>query len=98
MTVQLCQHQFTDHTTCEAVALKGQSYCIWHRTANDRLRRAQRVTRKPRRRSVNLTISSHTNVVQHNIQQVIDAMLSDRISNKRAGILLYAIANNLYSG
>ena len=97
MTVQLCQHQFSDHTTCEAVALRNQIYCTWHRTASDRVRRAHRYTRQPRQRRISLTVSKHSNVVQHNIQQVIDAMLSDRISNKRAGVLLYAIANNIYS-
>ena len=96
MTVQLCQHQFSDHTTCEAVALRNLPYCKWHRTANDRIRRANRVTRQPRKRPISLTVSKHPNVVQHNVQQVIDGMLSGRISDRRAGVLLYAIANTVY--
>jgi hypothetical protein len=97
MTVSLCTHQFSDRTSCEAVALRNGPYCQWHRTEADRRRRADRVQRQSRRKRVTLTISKHPSVAQHNVQQVIDAMLADRISNKRAGILLYAIANNLYS-
>ena len=97
MTVQLCKHQFSDRTTCEAVALRDHHYCQWHRTEADRRRRFHRESRRSRRRPISLTISTHPSVMQHNIQQVIDAMLADRISNKRAGILLYAIANNFYS-
>ena len=95
--VQLCKHQFSDHTTCEAVALRNHHYCMWHRTEADRRRRAKRQSSHSRRRPISLTVSTHPKVVQHNIQQVIDAMLSDRISNKRAGVLLYAIANSIYS-
>src|SRR6185369_17669914 len=57
MTVQLCQHQFSDHTTCEAVALRNLLYCKWHRTAKDRLLRADRITRQPRHRPISLTVS-----------------------------------------
>jgi hypothetical protein len=97
MSTPLCKHQFTDRTTCQSVALRGQHYCMWHRTEADRRRRSARVTRLSRRRPISLTISQNPSIAQHNIQQVIDAILADRISDKRAGILLYAIANNLYS-
>jgi len=97
MTVQICKHQFSDRTTCEAVALRNHHYCMWHRTEADRRRRTHRFVRQSRHRRISLTVSTHPNIVQHNIQQVIDAMLSDRISNKRAGVLLYAIANTIYS-
>src|SRR5947209_12907472 len=92
-----CQHQFTDHTTCNGVALHNHSYCMWHRTEADRRRRATRITRGSRQRRISLTLSHDPRVVRHNLQQVIDAMIADRISNKRAGILLYAIANTVYS-
>ena len=97
MAIPLCNHQFSDNSTCRSVALRGLSHCQWHRTENERLRRSERIEGQPRRRSISLTISRHPNVAQHNIQQVIDAMLADRISNKRAGLLLYALSNNIYS-
>ena len=97
MTVNICSHQFTDGTTCEAVAVRNHPYCIWHRTEADRLRRSRRCTRETRRKRIVITVSDHPNVAQHNIQQVLDAMLSNRISDRRAGMLLYAIATTIYS-
>jgi len=97
MAVPTCQHQFSDHTTCNGVALQGHRYCMWHRTEADRRRRATRVIREPRNKRILLTMSKHPSIVLHNLQQVMDAICADRISNKRAGLLLYAITNSMSS-
>ena len=97
MAVPTCQHEFSDHTTCNGVALHGHLYCMWHRTEADRRRRAKRAMRQPRNKRILLTMSNHPNIIQHNLQQVMNAICADRISNKPAGLLLYAITNSMSS-
>jgi hypothetical protein len=93
----MCHHKFSDGTICDCVANHATLYCRWHRTAADRQRRTQRVVRRSRHKPISFTIASNPKVAQHNIQQVLDALLSNRISDRRAGVLLYAIATTIYS-
>jgi hypothetical protein len=97
MSIPTCKHQFSDHTTCNAVAQQGKAYCMWHRTESDRRRRYVRTQRVPRNKRILLTMSNNRYIVSHNLQQVIDAICANRLSNKRAGLLLYAITNSMSS-
>ncbi len=97
MSIPTCQHQFADRTSCDCPAISGEHYCRWHRTEVDRQRRRIRVTCGERRHPLIVTLSRHPNVIQHNIQQVIDAIVRGRISDSRARTLLYAIATTAYS-
>ncbi len=97
MSVHICAHQFSDNTRCQGVAVRGSTYCRWHRLEAERRRRAARVETLPRIRPIRLHISSHPNLVQRNLQVVIDGLVRGTIPPRQAGLLLYGIATSMRS-
>jgi len=83
---------------CGSPALRGRSYYYFHLTYIGRRMRAERVREKAASRGVEAGITplempplEDANSVQMALMQVIDAILHDRIDNKRAGLVLYAL-------
>ena len=91
MPYRTCDHLKEDGVYCSSPALRDQRYCFFH--LNIRARRVQaaraRMHGDPRR--FQMPILDNMHAVQSGIQQVVDAIADDRIDNRRAGLLLYAL-------
>jgi len=82
-----CQHIKTNGTRCGSPALRSRNFCYFHHVAHD-LRRIRR--QRPQAR-FELPLFEDANAIQMAIQQVAEAVLEERIDNKRAGLLLFAL-------
>ena len=91
MPYRTCDHLKEDGLYCSSPALRDQRYCYFH--LNARARRVQaaqaRLHHEPHR--FQLPVFDNMHAVQAGIQQVADALADDRITNRRAGLLLYAL-------
>ena len=91
MPYRTCDHLKEDGIYCSSPALRDQRYCYFH--LNARARRVQaaqaRLHHEPHR--FQLPVLDNMHAVQAAIQQVADALADDRITNRRAGLLLYAL-------
>jgi len=93
-----CEHIKTNGEFCGSPALRGRNYCYFHLTYIGRRLRAERVREKAAAYGVDpgvvpleLPPLEDANSVQMALMQVIDAILHNRIDNKRAGLVLYAL-------
>jgi len=82
-----CEHIKTNGTRCGSPALRSRKFCYFHHVAHD-LRYLRRS--RPQAR-FELPLLEDANAVQMAIQQVAEAVLDERIDNKRAGLLLFAL-------
>lgn len=93
-----CEHIKTNGEFCGSPALRGRNYCYFHLTYIGRRLRAERVREKAASYGVDASVVplelpplEDANSVQMALMQVIDAILHNRIDNKRAGLVLYAL-------
>jgi hypothetical protein len=91
MSFRYCQHVRENGTFCGSGAVKGRSYCYFHlRTRARRLALAQADSQhKPWRPELPPLDDMHA--VQVSLMQVADAVASDAIDPRRAGLMLYAL-------
>jgi hypothetical protein len=91
---RLCKHVFTYGKCCEAPALRGSEYCYWHHGSARRARQRE-VIAGPVAANANTGITipllEDGNSIQVSIQEVIHALLDQRIDHKRASLVLYAL-------
>src|SRR5438067_10580809 len=81
-----CEHIKANGLRCGSPALRERRYCYFHFCAHDLRRRRQH----PNAPFV-LPLLEDANSIQIAIQQVAEAVLEERIDNKRAGLLLFAL-------
>lgn len=81
-----CQHIKTNGTRCGSPALNNRRFCFFHHRASD-LRRLR--LDHPQFRG-EFPLLEDANAVQMAIQEVVGAVLQDRIDLRRAGLLLFA--------
>lgn len=102
-----CQHIKSNGEFCGSPALRRRDYCYFHLTHIGRKLRAERAQEAARRAPepqalrLEIPLLEDANAVQIALIQVIDAVLNERIDNKRAGLVLYALQTasaNLRSG
>jgi len=93
-----CEHIKTNGEFCGSPALRGRNYCYFHLTYIGRRIRAERVHEKAMAHGVDASVVplelpplEDANSVQMAVMQVIDAILHNRMDNKRAGLVLYAL-------
>ncbi len=93
-----CEHIKTNGEFCGSPALRGRNYCYFHLTYIGRRLRAERVRETAASYGVDASVVplelpplEDANSVQMALMQVIDAILHNRIDNKRAGLVLYAL-------
>ncbi len=84
-----CKHIKADGTTCKAIALRNEVFCYFHLATRDRVRR-QRVATE-RKLPLQLPVLEDRAAVQLAIGDVINAVLSDRIDQRRAALVLYGL-------
>ncbi|MGB8886739.1 MAG: hypothetical protein WCC87_08440 [Candidatus Korobacteraceae bacterium] len=103
-----CEHIKINGEFCGSPALRGRNYCYFHLTYIGRRVRAERVhaaalaepTETPVA-TLELPPLEDANSIQMALMQVIDAILHNRLDNKRAGLVLYALqtaSSNLANG
>ena len=92
MPHRTCDHLKEDGVYCSSPALRDQRYCYFH--LNARARRVQAAHARlhgEARPRFQMPVLDNMHAVQAGIQQVVDALADDRIDNRRAGLLLYAL-------
>src|SRR5437868_13592922 len=82
-----CEHIKANGLRCGSPALRQRRYCYFHFCAHDRRRRRRQQPNAP----FVLPLLEDANSIQMAIQQVAEAVLEERIDNKRAGLLLFAL-------
>ena len=92
--ISQCEHIKANGLRCGSPALRERRYCYFHFCAHDLRRRRRQHPNAP----FVLPLLEDANSIQMAIQQVAEAVLEERIDNKRAGLLLFALqtaASNL---
>ena len=82
-----CRHIMPNGAKCHAAALRGKPYCYFHT-------RLHRLTSQPPIRpdgDLRLPVIEDRSAIQVAIAQVFDALCSNRIDSRRAGLFLYGI-------
>ncbi len=91
MSFKYCQHVKENGTLCRSAALRGRDYCYFHlRLRGRRMGMAQARARGERWR-VQLPALEDMHAVQAGLMQVLDALATDSIDERRAGLLLYGL-------
>ena len=82
-----CEHIKGNGLRCGSPALRQRRYCYFHFCAHDLRRRRRQQPNAP----FVLPLLEDANSIQMAIQQVAEAVLEERIDNKRAGLVLFAL-------
>ena len=91
MNTNHCRHIKEDGFFCQGAPLRGREYCRFHlRALGGRMRMARERARREPHRLV-LPILEDMNAVQVALMQVLDAVASGQLDDKRAGLLLYGL-------
>jgi len=87
--VPQCQHTKLSGVRCGSPAMKGRRYCYFHRQL--RLQQHRCSSKYARQRPLVLPMLEDAASIQFALMEVTQAVLDDRISEKKAGLLLYAL-------
>ena len=82
-----CEHIKANGLRCGSPSLRERRYCYFHFCAHDLRRRRRQQPNAP----FVLPLLEDANSIQMAIQQVAEAVLEERIDNKRAGLVLFAL-------
>jgi hypothetical protein len=103
-----CEHIMVNGEFCGSPAMRERNYCYFHLTYIGRRLRAERSHAASVAKSnaapvttLELPPLEDANSIQMSLMQVIDAVLHNRLDNKRAGLVLYALqtaSSNLANG
>lgn len=94
MAFRECCHVMSDGMKCKSPALKRQSYCYFHHRYNQRQRRRIQLggpVGTNQNTGIEMPLVESWETIQIGIQEVVEAIVDDRISTKRAGLMLYAL-------
>ncbi len=91
MSVPSCRHIKEDGVFCHAPALRGRDYCYFHlRVLGRRMRMAKELAHQQEHR-LRFPALEDLNSVQVALMQVLDALASGQLEERRAGLLLYGL-------
>ena len=97
-TARQCEHIKINGEFCGSPALRGRNYCYFHLTYHGSRLSAERQHARALAEggdagmvSLELPPLEDAAAIQMALMQVIDAILHNRIDNKRAGLVLYAL-------
>lgn len=91
MSYKYCHHVKENGTLCRSAALRGRDYCYFHlRLRGRRMAMAQARARGERWR-LQLPALEDMHAVQAGLMQVLDALATDTIDTRRAGLMLYGL-------
>src|SRR5271167_1358114 len=91
MSYPTCDHLKEDGVYCSSPALHNQRYCYFHLNARARRVQAARARLRGQSCRLQLPVLDDLHAVQASLMQVLDALADDRVDNKRAGLMLYAL-------
>ena len=90
-----CTHMFHDGNTCMNVAAPGEDFCFWHDTAAKREERRMHWAAKRRHKKaipdLDIPTIEDPESLQIAIHEVMDAIIDGRLTDRRAGWLLYGL-------
>jgi len=84
-----CRHTKTNGIRCGSPAVRGQSFCYYH--AQMRAHERRRSSAEARELPVQLPPLEDAHSIQLALMEVGHAVITDRISEKKAGLLLYML-------
>ena len=87
--VPQCQHTKLSGVRCGSPAMKKRRYCYFHRQV--RLLQHRHSSKYARQRPLVLPMLEDAASIQFALMEVTRAVLDDRISDKKAGLVLYAL-------
>jgi hypothetical protein len=82
-----CRHILPTGLKCSALALHGKPYCYYHTRLHTFVKRPEPSLMEP----IKLPILEDRGAIQLGLAQVLDALGTDRITPRSAGLYLYAI-------
>jgi hypothetical protein len=82
-----CRHILPTGLKCCALALRGKPYCYYHARLHTFVKRPEPSLMEP----IKLPVLEDRGAIQLGLTQVLDALGSDRITPRSAGLFLYAI-------
>jgi hypothetical protein len=91
---EICEHKFSNGERCQSPACRGTRYCYWHATPRLRLQHRSKTIITPsrhRRTGINFSPLTGPSAIRDGVKQVHNALLSDRIDNERAALLLHGL-------
>ncbi len=99
---RICTHVFTNGSCCGTVALRDSEFCYWHHSARQRQRnrdRAQATIKRRRQRDTGicLPVLEDANSLQVAVQEVIHAILDQRLDTQRGKLALYGLQIAAYN-
>ena len=89
MNVPQCRHVKKNGVRCACPAIRGHYFCHWH--AELRAHERRHSSAEARQQPLQLPPFEDAHCIQLAIMEVTRALLEDRISEKRAGLILYAL-------
>jgi hypothetical protein len=87
--IPTCDHIMPNGEFCESPALSKDQYCYFHRSLRERTRRQARHARQQKPLEIPYLESIET--IQLSVSEVLNALLTDRIDVKKAGLILYGL-------
>jgi hypothetical protein len=88
-SVPTCNHLKPNGQFCQSPALNDDHYCYFHRSSRERIKRQLRHVRQ--QRPLTIPPLEDLETIQLAVGDVLNALLSDRIDSKKAGLLLYGL-------
>lgn len=84
-----CRHIKNDGVRCASPSVRGHYFCYWHAQMREHERRHS--SAEARERPLQLPLLEDAHSIQLALMEVGRAILEDRISEKKAGLLLYML-------
>ena len=88
-SVPQCRHTKTNGVRCGSPALRNHSFCYYHSSLRAHQRRAS--SAELREQPIQLPPLEDAHAIQFALMEIGRAILEDRISDKKAGLLLYLL-------
>jgi hypothetical protein len=90
-SIPRCQHIKVNGTQCGSPALRRNRFCYFHKQWHGQRILINSRRARQARASIDMPVLEDANSVQVSVMQVMRLILSGRIDNKTAGLLLYAL-------
>ena len=89
MSFRTCDHLKEDGTPCDSPALRGKRLCYYHRRDQQRREFSASLARRADVLGPRLPPMKSLADVQAALSEVLNALAADRVSNQRAGRILF---------
>lgn len=87
--IPTCKHIKDDGKICQSPAMRGDKYCYFHHPT--RIRYQSSASSRARNRELQLPIPDSPVAIQRSINEVLNALLTNRIDPQIAGRVLFGL-------